>query len=143
LWCIEIKLTFYGGANEIGGNKILVENNGTKIFLDFGISYSRSNEYFEFPLLQPGNIDDLLKTRLIPELEGLYRDYSFKAEYDASGPISIKGTPEERKFDAVLLSHAHMDHYVYIGLLREDIPIYFFKISVKIDAKRLNFFKLK
>ena len=109
-----------------------MENNGTKIFLDFGISYSRSNEYFEFPLLQPSNIDDLLKTKLIPELEGLYRYYSFKAECDASGPISIKGTPEERRFDAILLSHAHMDHYGYIGLLREDIPIYLSKISHKI-----------
>jgi len=62
----------------------------------------------------------------------LYRYYSFEAEYDASGPISIKGTSEERKFDAILLSHAHMDHYGYIGLLREDIPIYLSKISDKI-----------
>ncbi len=69
--------------------------------------------------------------------------YSFEEEYDASGPILIKGTPEERKFDAVLLSHAHMDHYGYIDLLREDIPIYLSKISVKIDAKRLNFFKIE
>jgi ribonuclease J len=31
-----VKLTFYGGVNEIGGNKILLEDKGTKIFLDFG-----------------------------------------------------------------------------------------------------------
>jgi len=82
--------------------------------------------------MQSGNIGDLLKTKLIPELEGLYRYYSFKGVHDALGPISIKGTPEERKFDAILLSHAHMDHYSYIGLLREDIPIYLSKISDKI-----------
>jgi hypothetical protein len=29
------KLTFYGGVNEIGGNKILLEDEETKIFLDF------------------------------------------------------------------------------------------------------------
>jgi len=123
-------INFFGGVNEIGGNKILLKDNETSEFLDFGDSYSSSNEYFEFPLLQPGNIDDLLKTQLIPEFQGLYRYYSFKPEYDALGPISINGTPEERKFDAVLLSHAQMDHYGHIGLLREDIPIYLSKIDL-------------
>ncbi len=82
-----MELTFYGGVDEIGGNKILLRDNDTNVFLDFSISYSRSNEYFEFPVLQPDNIDDLLKTKLIPELEGLYRDYSFKTKYDALGSI--------------------------------------------------------
>jgi len=30
-------LTFYGGVNEIGGNKILLEDKDTKIFLGFGM----------------------------------------------------------------------------------------------------------
>ena len=29
-------VSFYGGVNEIGGNKILLEDNDTRIFLDFG-----------------------------------------------------------------------------------------------------------
>lgn len=40
-------LTFYGGVNEIGGNKILLEDKDTKIFLDFGKSFSRRATYFE------------------------------------------------------------------------------------------------
>jgi len=32
-------LTFYGGINEVGGNKILLQYKDTKIFLDFGKSY--------------------------------------------------------------------------------------------------------
>ncbi len=34
-------LTFYGGVNEIGGNKILLEDKDTRVFLDFGKSFSR------------------------------------------------------------------------------------------------------
>ncbi len=34
------KITFCGGINEIGGNKIFIEN-GAKEFLDFGKNYSR------------------------------------------------------------------------------------------------------
>jgi ribonuclease J len=40
------KLTFYGGVNEIGGNKILLEDKGTKIFLDFGQSFTFGSEFF-------------------------------------------------------------------------------------------------
>ncbi|MFW9882072.1 MAG: hypothetical protein ACFFG0_54100 [Candidatus Thorarchaeota archaeon] len=118
-----MELTFYGGVNEIGGNKILLSQNETSIFLDFGKSYKRENEYFEFPLLQPSNFGDLLKTEMIPEIEGLYRYYNYKGEYDYNGPIGVIKQPEERKFNAICLSHAHMDHYGYFGLLRGDIPI--------------------
>jgi histone acetyltransferase (RNA polymerase elongator complex component) len=39
-----VKLVFYGGVNEIGGNKILLEDKGTKIFLDFGQSFTFGEE---------------------------------------------------------------------------------------------------
>ena len=39
-------LTFYGGVNEIGGNKFLLEDKGTKIFLDFGMQMGKVNQYF-------------------------------------------------------------------------------------------------
>jgi len=39
-------LTFYGGVNEIGGNKILLEADGTRIFLDFGMSFNIADQYF-------------------------------------------------------------------------------------------------
>jgi ribonuclease J len=32
-----VNITFYGGVAEIGGNKILVEDEDTKILLDFGM----------------------------------------------------------------------------------------------------------
>ena len=42
-----VELTFYGGVKEIGGNKILLEDNDTKIFLDFGMSFGKRAEFFE------------------------------------------------------------------------------------------------
>ena len=39
-------LTFYGGVNEIGGNKILLEDKKVRIFLDFGQSFTMGKEYF-------------------------------------------------------------------------------------------------
>jgi len=40
------KLTFFGGVNETGGNKILLEDQGTKIFLDFGMSFDQDGKFF-------------------------------------------------------------------------------------------------
>ena len=34
-----MNLTFFGGANEIGGNKILLEDKGVRVYLDFGEDY--------------------------------------------------------------------------------------------------------
>jgi ribonuclease J len=110
-------LTFYGGVNEIGGNKILLEDQGTRIFLDFGMSFGQSGKYFsEFHQPRKCNcIGDFLFTGLLPKLEGVYRtDY---LEY-------MNRPEEERGVDAVLLSHAHMDHVAYIHHLREDIPLH-------------------
>ncbi|MGA3191794.1 MAG: hypothetical protein ABSD73_04670 [Candidatus Bathyarchaeia archaeon] len=33
----ETTLAFYGGVNEIGGNKILIKDGDTRIFFDFGM----------------------------------------------------------------------------------------------------------
>ena len=40
-------LTFYGGVNEVGGNKILLEDKDTKVFLDFGMSFGKRGAYFD------------------------------------------------------------------------------------------------
>ena len=101
------ELTFFGGINEIGGNKFLLKHKKTKIFLDFGKSFSREKLYFDFPLLQPFYIPDLKKIDAIPDIKGLYRDSSEKS------PI-----------DGVLLTHAHVDHCGYISSLNDNTNIY-------------------
>lgn len=110
-------LTFYGGVNEIGGNKILLEAEGTRIFLDFGMSFNIANQYFaEF--LQPRKctaLADFFELGLLPDVKGIYREDYLK---------HMDRPAEERSVDAVLLTHAHADHAQYIHFLRTDIPIY-------------------
>jgi ribonuclease J len=115
------KITFYGGISEIGGNKFLIEDKGTKIFLDFGQQIGKFNTYFsEFVSPRTCNsLGDLFEFELLPKLKGLYRkDYCKHMCYDDNN--SNDATP----FHAVLLSHAHLDHCAYIHYLRPDIPIY-------------------
>jgi len=41
-----VTITFHGGVNEIGGNKILLEDNDTRIFLDFGLSFKKGIKFY-------------------------------------------------------------------------------------------------
>jgi len=112
-----VQLTCYGGVNEIGGNKILLEDQGTKIFLDFGMSFSRRALFFEEYLMPrtANGIGDFLTMGLLPELQGVYRP-------DLLEHAGKK--PEDPEIQAVFLSHAHADHANYISFLHQDIPIY-------------------
>jgi len=113
----KTSLTFYGGVGEIGGNKILLEDKDTKVFLDFGKSFSRRSKFFE-DYINPrtsNGIVDFLTMGLIPDISGVYRDDLMK--------LAGKKT-QECEIDAVLLTHAHADHADYISFLHEDIPIY-------------------
>ena len=110
-------LTFYGGVNEIGGNKILLEDKDTKVFLDFGKGFSRRAKFFE-EFINPrvaNGIEDFLTMGLLPDIEGVYRDDLMKM----AGRKIV-----EPNVDAVLLTHAHSDHADYISFLHEDIPVY-------------------
>lgn len=113
------RLTFYAGVGEIGGNQILLEDRGTRVFLDFGMPMGRANSYFaEF--LRPRTLNgmgDLIEFGLLPRMDGIYRrDYARHTKY---GDDKM-----DNAVDAVLLSHAHVDHCSYIHYLRPDIPIH-------------------
>jgi ribonuclease J len=110
-------LTVYGGIKEIGGNKILLEDNDTKIFLDFGMSFKRRQKYFE-EFLTPrsaNGIGDFIALNLIPDINGIYRE-------DLIEHLGRK--PKKPDVQAVILSHAHADHANYISFLHKNIPIY-------------------
>jgi ribonuclease J len=111
-----VKITFFGGVNEIGGNKFLLEDKKTRIFLDFGLSFNKFGEYFaEFIQPRSGSgVGDYLELGLIPRMKGIYRKDFLK-------PLRIKS--EEKSVDAVLISHSHFDHMGLLDMIRNDIEV--------------------
>ncbi len=102
-----VAITFHGGVNEIGGNKVLIEDGDTRIFLDFGMSFAERSKFYSGPWLSPRDERGLLRFGILPEIEGVYR-------FDETPP----------SVDAVFLSHSHADHSMHASFLKREIPIY-------------------
>ncbi len=110
-----MKLTPYGGIDEIGGNCFLFEAENANVLFDFGRSFKNEGIYyagFLLPRTSQG-LTDFLEFNIIPKINGLYAD-----DFDVNFP------GDRKRIQGCFLSHAHMDHYGNINLLSEDIPVY-------------------
>jgi ribonuclease J len=124
----ELQVTLYGGAGEIGGNRILLEWDDAGWLLDFGTRFAATSKYFEEfvkPRTAALGLRDYLRMELLPPLECLYRNDLWCHEPDLWD--RYRGRADCRRVEnirGVLLSHAHMDHNGCLGFLRQDIPVY-------------------
>ncbi|MBC7232588.1 MAG: MBL fold metallo-hydrolase [Chloroflexi bacterium] len=130
-----VSITCYGGVGAIGGNKILLEDGDTRVLLDFGTAFKQRQEFFN-EYLRPRaarGLLDLLALGLIPPLEGAYQ-----LELAPPGMWErFRGDPLYRSLwregappiDAVLVSHAHLDHNGDLSCLDPAIPIYTTRVT--------------
>ncbi len=112
-----VSLRFFGGVGEIGGNKILLEDGDTRVWLDFGRSFDSGADYYT-SYLQPRGIaglKDYFEFDLLPRLDGLYSEEMLQ-ETDTQYKPPM--------FDGVLISHSHSDHVGHLGFVDPSIPVY-------------------
>ncbi|MFW6142045.1 MAG: MBL fold metallo-hydrolase [Candidatus Saliniplasma sp.] len=140
-----LSITVHGGAGEIGGNKILVESDDTRVMLDFGTRMGFESDYFaEFvkPRSNTGLRDRLILGSL-PFIPGIYREDMIRPSgideiesdgrllnresrlLDLEGLVTYEEYPEDQGYiDALFLSHAHFDHVGDMNYIHPHIPLY-------------------
>ena len=136
----------FGGANEIGGNKILIDSKVSRIMLDFGRRMGFDSNFFSEFINPRTNTE--LRDRLIigalPDIPGIYREDMLKPNglehhrdhekilTPDSPMLKYRGleTYEDHLkkhgkgyLDAVLISHAHLDHVGDLNFVHTDIPV--------------------
>ena len=94
-------ITVHRGTRQIGGTCIEVRSGGDRVLLDLGLPLPKPDE----PPVRDMAVDDLLASGVLPRITGVYQD-------DA---------PEVR---AVLMTHAHSDHFGLAPYVHPSIPIY-------------------
>jgi len=144
-----MNITLFGGVGEIGGNKILVEHKGSRIFLDFGTSLGYEANFFSEFLKPRTNtaIKDRIEIGALPKIPGIYRQDLIRPDgvenlnNDTYSRVLKKNSPyfyldeietcegymaknNKPYLDAVFLSHAHLDHTGAIGFLHNCIDLY-------------------
>ena len=89
-----------------------ISSNGCRIMIDMGMPLMEKGgaEIDSERLLNPS-----VENQILPDIKGLYKH-------------------EEPEVDAVLISHAHMDHYGLLNYIHPSIPVYLSKGS---HGKRL------
>lgn len=138
------KLTFYGGVNEIGGNKILLQTEDGNVLLDFGRRMNEYSKYFSDYLQARSKnaLRDLLRLGILPKIDGIYTPYlvdmtvQFEND-DVAKKVPLNEAldywktldvcpcdPEHPAVDGVFISHAHFDHIQDVSFLDPSIPVY-------------------
>jgi ribonuclease J len=99
-------LTVHRGAKEIGGTCIEVQSGPTRLVLDVGLPLVDANrDPFDSLRALRASKEELIANGTIPKVKGLFTE---------------DGPPP----DAILLSHAHLDHVGLVHHSRPQVPVY-------------------
>ncbi|PSR26480.1 MAG: hypothetical protein C7B47_10615 [Sulfobacillus thermosulfidooxidans] len=111
-------IQFFGGVGVIGSSKIVIEQDGWRVLLDFGLEFNPGGGLYRqgiVPRLSHA-LSDRLRTGDAPWLSHIY------------DPDLAKGVDELKVGNdhktAVFITHAHLDHIGLTGYIDPHIPIW-------------------
>ncbi len=112
-----VKVSFWGGVGVIGSSKILIEDDGWRVLLDFGLDYHPGHGLFRMGVgPRPERaLADRLRTDAAPSIPNLYKA-------SALNGTGLTGGSDGKT--AVFITHAHLDHIGLTGWVDREVPMF-------------------
>jgi len=105
---VSPELTIHRGTHEIGGScvELCSDSGNTRLIIDIGLPLVNADmSPFDWGTHRKSTLPQLLTKKILPPVDGLYEN-------------------DKPAITAVLLSHAHIDHYGLLRFVHSDIPLY-------------------
>ncbi len=134
-----VSLQFFGAIGAIGGNCIIVEEEGHRVMLDNGMNFGVDGLFYkDFLMARSGNgMRDLLALGIIHPVPGIYARSAINDsaidKVDADARYMHENVLESYEdhvqnygkpfIDAILISHAHVDHVRNLAFMAREIPV--------------------
>lgn len=107
-----MKFKIHRGTKEIGGSCVEIWTESTTIIVDFGMPLVNPDKtQFKSNEIKNKSVSELIQTGILPDIQGLYK--------------------KTLNF-ALVLSHAHQDHYGLINYMHDDCDVYLGKATLKL-----------
>jgi len=99
-----MQITIYRGTREIGGTLIEIKTDTTRLLIDAGYPLFLNNEPIDDSIVHLPHAE-LLALGVLPRVAGLY-------------------AWDEPRFNGVVISHAHIDHYGLLKYVNPAVPVH-------------------
>ena len=109
-----MQFIIHRGAKEIGGSCVEIWTKETRILVDFGMPlFDKDGTDFDFRKYKDLSVKELVDEGILPNISGLYGN-------------------SKSSIDAVIISHAHQDHFGLINYINKNVKFYLGEATHKI-----------
>jgi len=134
-----VEIEFFGGVGVIGGSKVSVSTEHSRVMFDCGSDLPLAADLFAPPVLpRPGReLADLVavgQTRWIPGLfDPAHSDPRAESRDPRAESRGPRAAPVDDRELGVFVSHAHVDHDGLLGFLRQGLVVHASPETVRLE----------
>lgn len=123
----ETKIKFYAGTRKIGGTVVTIEYENERVILDFGRGFTPAAAILDNKNVKIDNYTEkYLTLGMLPKIDGFYSQENIP---DGTDLLPLEESSMETR---VFISHLHLDHMEYMGLVDEKIQVYMTEEALKL-----------